>query len=149
MNNTEPALINLEQKMLYGLRRRSNDKTQQRDIPELCAKLYEKSGSKQVLPLYVVSNGYDQKTKNFELFVGGETDYHGADTMTLPAGIYAEVAVRPLLGFLWGAAIGKAKRWFYQVWLPESDFEAENLEYELHKEDRKVVLRFAIRRKKT
>lgn len=145
--NAEPALINREQKTLYGLRRHSGDKTQHRDIPELCAKLSKNIGSKQVLPLYVISSGYDPKNQDFDLFVASHTNFEGANTITLPAGIYAEISVRPLWGFLWGAAIGKTKRWFYQKWLPESDFEAENLEYELHREGNNVVLRFAIRRK--
>ena len=61
MQNIEPVLASREQKTLYGLRRPSNDKAQQRDIPELCAQLCKNIGSKKVLPLYILSREYDPK----------------------------------------------------------------------------------------
>ena len=51
-----------------------------------------------------------------------------------PPGEYAGMTVRPRLGFLWGAAIGAAKRYFYQKWLPQSPYGTLNMEYELHTE---------------
>ncbi|MGJ0848469.1 hypothetical protein ACR77J_17400 [Tissierella praeacuta] len=33
---------------------------------------------------------------------------------------------------LWGLAVGEAKRCFYTKWSPQSDYDAQNLEYEYH-----------------
>lgn len=49
-------------------------------------------------------------------------------------GIYGKVVVKPKLGFLWGLAVGEAKRYFYVQWLPASDYDALHMEYELHTE---------------
>ena len=58
----------------------------------------------------------------------------------------------PRLGFLWGAAIGAAKRYFYQKWLPQSPYGTLNMEYELHTEKSirshpSMDLFFAVKRK--
>lgn len=45
------------------------------------------------------------------------------------------MTVKPRLGFLWGPAIGAAKKYFYREWTPESPYEALNMEYELHAEE--------------
>lgn len=50
------------------------------------------------------------------------TPAEGLKAFTLPAGAYGHVTVRPVLGFLWGPAIGKAKRNFYTRWLPGSAY---------------------------
>lgn len=152
MQNIEPVLASREQKTLYGLRRPSNDKAQQRDIPELCAQLCKNIGSKKVLPLYILSREYDPKSGYFTLFAGGEKPADGLEKEILPAGLYAEIEVKPLLGLFWGAAIGRAKRWFYTVWLPKSEFAPLGFEYELHTEKSlgrggSISLLFAVERK--
>ena len=152
MQNTEPALASCEQKTLYGLRRPSNDKAQRHDIPELCAQLCKSSGSKRVLPLYILSREYNPKSGYFTLFVGTENPTDGLEKEILPAGLYAEIEVRPLLGLFWGTAIGRAKRWFYTVWLPKSEFIPRGFEYELHTEKSigccgSISLLFAVERK--
>ena len=40
--------------------------------------------------------------------------------------------VKPQFGMLWGLAVGEAKRCFYTKWSPQSDYDAQNLEYEYH-----------------
>ena len=74
------------------------------------------------------------------------------DRFVLPAGEYARITVKPKLGFLWGVAIGEAKRYFYTKWLPESPFEALNMEYEYHTEESvgkhpSITIVFAVQRK--
>ena len=69
-----------------------------------------------------------------------------------PPGEYAGMTVRPRLGFLWGAAIGAAKRYLYQKWLPQSPYGTLNMEYELHTEKSirshpSMDLFFAVKRK--
>lgn len=137
--------------MLTGLCCQSSDAAQSRDIPALTEAFVKQAGA-MTLPFYVVSRDYDKTTGAFTLFVGGNG---GGDLprQVLPAGLYAALEIRPKLGFLWGPAIGAAKRWFYTRWLPDSGCEAENLEYELHTEKstgRKpsVELLFAIRRRR-
>lgn len=66
------------------------------------------------------------------LFVGGKTRNTLLEPLVLPAGTYASITVHPRLGFLWGLAVGAAKRWFYTEWLPNQPYEAVNMEYELH-----------------
>lgn len=124
------------ERQLYGVWGPSNDRTQARDIPAISKRYYQtvdkKSG--QVLPFYVLSRGYDEKTQAFSLFIGGEAYGAGLDALILPAGTYAQMVIRPKLGFLWGPAIGEAKQFFYAKWLPDSPYRAMNMEFELHTE---------------
>lgn len=106
------------------------------DFPQLSGKYYRAVGKRdgEVLPFFVLSRDYDEGTREFELFIWGEMENPALDGFALEAGSYARMAVRPKLGFLWGPAIGEAKRYFYTKWLPGSGCEASNLEYELHTE---------------
>ena len=122
----------LEQKTVYGVAGNSGDKTIARDIPRLSGVFYSALGEKRVLPFYVVCSGYDEKTGGFELFVGGDKNADKLQSLTLEKGTYVRTTVRPKLGFLWGPAIGEAKREFYTKWLPQSGLTAKNLEYEYH-----------------
>lgn len=76
----------------------------------------------------------------------------GLEALTLPAGIYARMTVRPWLKCLWGPAIGAAKRFFYTRWLPGSFYGAMNMEYEHHTEKSigrhpEIELFFAVEKK--
>ena len=106
-----------------------------------------------ILPFYVVSKDYDEATGRSILFIGTDNEHPALACCALPEGVYARMTIRPKLGFLWGMAIGEAKRYFYTTWLPASGYEAVNLEYELHTEKSvgkqpSVDLLFAIRAKK-
>lgn len=146
----EVTCVQLPQQSLYGLHQPSNDRTQARDIPRLSAMLEAKAGD--ILPLYVVSKDYKADNGDFTLFLGGEAQAAELEAEVLPGGIYARLEIRPRFRFLWGAAVGAAKRWFYTQWLPASPYEAVNLEYELHTETAMgkhptASLFFAIRKK--
>lgn len=125
-----------EDRVLYGLSCASSDRMQSRDIPTLSKAYYRLVGknSGEVLPFFVVSKEYDQKTGVFRLFIGGLEPYADIERMVIPKGIYGQMSVQPALGFLWGSAIGRTKRYFYLKWLPSSGYEALNLEYEEHNE---------------
>lgn len=147
------TLTEQPEQTLYGLHQPSNDRTQRRDIPSLSKRFYHQLGAEPgtVLPFYVVSKEYRPDDGSFSLFLGGECPCD-LECEALPAGTYAVLPVRPKLGFLWGSAIGQAKRWFYTQWLPNSGYEAVNLEYERHTRQSvgrhpSIELRFAIRRK--
>jgi len=145
---------NSEDELIYGLRQKSNDKTQSKDIPTLSNKYYEvvHKGSGEVIPFFVVSKDYNESTKNFELFIGGLLEDKNLETFTIPKGLFVKVSIRPKMGFLWGLSIGEAKRAFYTEWLPKSDYSALNMEYEYHTEisngkNPRIDILFAVRKR--
>ncbi len=150
----DPVIQALPEKLLHGLWSATDDHRMAKDIPALSARYLAALGKPgpEVLPFYVLCRGYDAQSGASELFIGGEEPRDGLEAFALPAGEYARVTVRPKLGFLWGPAIGECKRAFYTSWLPRSDREALNLEYELHTEASlgkkpSVDLLFAVRKK--
>ncbi len=149
--------VNIEyinQQTVYGLWRKSNDKTISKDIKILSKRYYAMVSIPEgkVLPFFVLSRNYNEQSHDFELFIGSVIDKDGLESYILPANEYAKMTVKPKLGFLWGVSIGEAKQYFYTKWLPTSSFEALNLEYEYHteKSTRKqptIDIIFAIQRK--
>ncbi|MCC8171277.1 MAG: GyrI-like domain-containing protein [Parabacteroides sp.] len=121
-------------RVLYGVRSPGNDKTMAAGIRRLSAAYRTVTSSRKgaVWPFFVLTRNYDPQTRNFELFIGSDTPAAGLEAMQLPAGEYAKITVRPVWGFFWGAAIGRAKRYFYTEWLPQSPYRSLNLEYECH-----------------
>ena len=119
---------------VYGLSKKSNDKTQSKDIPAISQKYYKMADSRsgEVLPFFVISRDYDVNTKDFTLLIGGLHASEKLELFTIPKGIYVKTTIKPKLGFLWGLSIGEAKRAFYMNWLPDSDYESLNMEYEYH-----------------
>lgn len=136
MANLEVTLETMEAREIHGLWVKSGDRTVSKDIPRLSGEFYQAAGKKagEVLPFYVLSRNYDPRTGAFELLIAGDSAAPALASFTLEAGVYARITVRPKLGFLWGPAVGEAKRYFYTKWLPESGCAARNLEYELHTE---------------
>jgi len=121
---------------VYGLRQKSNDKTQSKDIPSLSEKYYAvvEKGRGEVIPFFVVSKDYDENTRDFSLFIGGFHANENLKTLTIPKGLFIKTTIKPKMGFLWGLLIGKVKRTFYTDWLLKSDYTALNMEYEYHTE---------------
>lgn len=154
MVNLKVSLQTQEQNTIYGLWKNSNDKTISADISALSEQYYSMvslpAGS--VLPFYILSQNYMEESRNFELFIGGTIEKDGLTSFLLPAGAYAKITIKPRLGFMWGPAIGRAKRYFYRKWLPKSSYQALNMEYELHTEKSlhihpSIDLLFAVKRK--
>ena len=154
MSRLEVNIEYIEQRTLYGLWQKSNDKTISKDIKAL-SKQYHTVVSMpegKVLPYFVLSRNYDEKSHNSELFIGSVIERSGLESYDLSAGEYARITVKPKLGFLWGVSIGEAKQYFYTKWLPTSSIEALNLEYEYHtekstKKQPTIDIIFAIQRK--
>lgn len=152
MSDIKVRIMNMEETRIYGLRKMSNDKTISADIRIISEKYHlilDKPDA--VLPFYVLSRNYDVKSRGFELFIGGTLKNEKLEYQVIPAGKYACITVRPKLGFLWGAAVGEAKTYFYTKWLPDSMYEALNLEYEYHTEKSmgrhaSVDIMFAVRK---
>lgn len=130
----EVAILTQPQQIIYGLWGKSSDKTISKDIPSLSKKYYEAIGKtpENVLPFFVLSKDYDKRNGQFGLFIGGLIQHEQLDSFSLPAGTYGKMAIRPKLGFIWGLAVGEAKRYFYTQWLPASEYIALNMEYEFH-----------------
>jgi len=126
-----------EDKVIYGLSKKTNDKVQSKDIPSVSKKYYELANRKSggVIPFFIVSKDYDESTKDFELFIGGLLENEALETLIIPKGLYGKVTIKPKMGFLWGLSIGQAKRAFYMDWLPTSGYIALNMEYEWHTEN--------------
>ena len=120
---------------VYGLWLNSNDKTISKDIQKLTRQYYEIIKNKKIFPFYVLSKDYDEKTKNFKLFIGGIIENNGLEKIVLEKGFYAKIKIKPKLGFVWGMAIGEAKRYFYTKWIKENkNIQIYNMEYEFHTE---------------
>ena len=139
-------------RILFGLWGRCNDRSMPKDVDELSGRFNRavRKGREPVLPLAVLTRSFDKGTLESELFIGSDKMGEGLSALAVPPGLYGKITVRPKLGFLWGPAIGRAKRYFYTAWLPESGYEAVNLEYEYHTEKSvggapEIDLYFAIR----
>ena len=154
MSSLEVNIEYIEQQTIYGLWKKSNDRTISKDINALSKQYYAvvSMPGGEVLPYFVLTQNYNEQSRDFELFIGSAIDKSGLESYVLSAGEYAKITVKPKLGVLWGASIGEAKQYFYTKWLPKSSFEALNLEYEYHTERSKekqptIDIIFAIRRK--
>lgn len=123
-----------DDKSVFGLCQRSNDKTQSKDISDISKRYYKAVGRKSgdVIPFFVISKEYNESTKDFQLFVGGLIENENLEAFVIPKGIYGKVTVKPKMGFAWGLSIGEAKRSFYTRWLPKSYYSPLNMEYEYH-----------------
>lgn len=154
MANLEVRIESLEKRTVYGLWKKSNDRTIRKDIASLSRTYHEIVAipKGKVLPYFVLSQNYNVENKDFELFVGGNIANDNLECHTISQGSYAIITVRPKMGFLWGLSIGEAKRQFYTKWLLENPYEALNMEYEYHTEKAiekspSVDIVFAIRKK--
>lgn len=154
MANLEVSIEYIEQQRIYGLWHKSKDNTISKDIKTLSKQYHTMVAMPKgtVLPYFVLSRNYNEKSRTFELFIGSVIDKDNLNKLLLPAGEYAKITVKPKLGFLWGISIGEAKQYFYTKWLPKSPFEALNMEYEYHTErstgkQPTIDIIFAIQRK--
>lgn len=119
---------------VYGVWRKSSDKTTPKNIPTLSKDFYAIIAKEPatVLPFFVLSKDYDTTTGSFNLFIDGQIAHERLYAYALSKGVCTKMSIKPKVGFLWGVTVGEAKRWFYTKWLPSSDYDARNMEYELH-----------------
>lgn len=139
MANLTVEIIKVKETAIFGVWKNSNDKTISKDITSLSNEYRSvvSSPEKTVFPYYVLSRNYNEATKNFEMFIGSTLEKDGLKELTLSSGEYAKITIKPRFGFLWGVAVGEAKRFFYTKWLPVSQYQALNMEYEFHTEKSK------------
>lgn len=127
-------IIDMEEQVIFGVSKNSNDLRIDKDIKEMSKQYLTAVKQDFVLPYFVLSKNYDKKTTNFEMFIGSTHEYNDLEKFVIPKGKYCKITVKPKWGFLWGLSIGKAKRFFYTKWLPNSEYKAVNMEYEYHTE---------------
>ncbi|WP_242845419.1 GyrI-like domain-containing protein [Clostridium sporogenes] len=100
MASLNVEIVELKEKVVYGLWKQSNDKTISNDIDTLSEEYYNTicSTKEMVLPYIVLSRNYDETSKDFEMFIGSTIENNGLKSFTLPAGKYAKVTIKPKLG---------------------------------------------------
>ena len=134
MPKLDIEIVDISETKIYGFSKKSKDKTISKDINELSAKYYDIIKERPVLPFYVLSKNYNEKTKDFEMFIGSKYENAIFEQYIIPKGKYAKIKIKPKLGFLWGLSIGEAKRYFYTKWSKNNKFKPLNMEYEYHTE---------------
>lgn len=136
MKEFDVELESIDETIIYGIWMKSNDKTISKDIQKLSKEYYEVVSKNQgeVLPFYVLTTNYKEKTGDFQMLIGGNMERDDLEHYKLKQGKYAKITVKPKLGFLWGTAIGEAKKFFYKKWIPERGYKPLNVEYEFHTE---------------
>ncbi|MDO5516060.1 MAG: GyrI-like domain-containing protein [Clostridium sp.] len=136
MKEFDVQLEDFKETMIYGIWMKSNDRNISRDIHKLSKEYCEvvKKKEKEVLPFYVLDSNHKDNTGDFQMFIASTIEESSLEPYKLKEGTYAKITVKPKLGFLWGAVIGEAKKYFYKEWLPKSGYETLNFEYELHTE---------------
>ena len=128
---SEPAIVRMDAPIrALGVGVDTSDKSIFKDAAALGERFAEARRArpfeaKRPRVFVAATSGYDRGTGAYRYSMGDAVETHdGAPTeferITLPAGTYAAFAVRPILGFLWGPAIGKAYGYIYGTWLPRS-----------------------------
>ena len=134
MANFDVEIIELSEIKIYGFSKKSNDKTVSRDVKELSTKYHAIIKKKPIIPYFILSKNYNEKTKDFEMFIGSIYENKAFEQCIIPKGKFAKIIIKPKLGFIWGISIGQAKRYFYTKWIKNSKYKAMNIEYEYHTE---------------
>jgi len=114
MEKINVEIIEASELKIYGFSEKSNDKTVSKDINRLSAKYHSIIGKKTVIPYFVLSKNYNEKTKDFEMFIGSIQENAVFEQYIIPKGKYAKMTVKPKFGFIWGLSIGNAKKYFYK-----------------------------------
>lgn len=131
MANREPKIVELKEPIYaLGAGMDTSDASIMKDAKSLGERFAELRRTKPFEAkrprLFVApSYGYDKASGAYRYAMGDVVDGlegapEGLERITIPAGTYAAFVVRPLLGFLWGPAIGKAYGYVYGSWLPAS-----------------------------
>lgn len=131
MSKREPDIVEIEEPMVAaGVSTATSDKSIAADakaLGERYAAIKGELGNRAFSPriFIAVSSGYDQGTGAYRYamgdvvgtFVGLRDEF---ERIIVPSGTYAVFTVRPILGFLWGPAIGATYAYAYGKWLPAS-----------------------------
>jgi predicted transcriptional regulator YdeE len=145
--DAEPRMESLDEPLtVAGMGIQTSDRTIARDAAALgrhLAKLKESIRNRAEPWRFVAaSRDYEQATRSFFYFTGyvvrdRQAPPAGLSLLTVRPGGYAVFTIRPVLGFLWGPAIGRMKRHVYRDWLSAGPYRAAHRgidDFELHDE---------------
>ena len=92
MSRLEVNIEYIEQQTIYGLWKKSNDRTISKDINALSKQYYAVVSMPKgnVLPYFVLSRNYNKKSHDFELFIGSVIDKGSLESCVLSANEYAK-----------------------------------------------------------
>ena len=127
----EPTIIKQDAPIVaLGAGMDTSDSRIMKDAPALGKRLTEARRAhpfeaKRPRLFVAVTSGYDEASGSYHYAMGDVVDSldgapAGLEAITVPAGTYAAFTVRPVLGFLWGPAIGRTYAHAYGRWLPAS-----------------------------
>lgn len=79
MTSPEVNIEYIEQRTIFGLWQKSNDKTTSKDIKVLSKRYHEAVSMPEgkVLPYFVLSRNYNEQSRDFELLIGGAIEKSG------------------------------------------------------------------------
>ena len=114
MANLEVKIESLEKRTVYGLWKKSNDRTIRKDIASISRMYHEIVAvpKGKILPYFVLSQNYNAESKGFDLFVGSNIANDNLECHTIPSGNYAIITVRPKMGVLMGTFHRRGKTIF-------------------------------------
>ena len=130
ITSVKPRIVDLEEPIqIVGMGVDTNIKGIYRDVPAL-GKQFEQYKSSHEIPNRKIPWGFAAVSKGFEVDKGAFSYFIG-DSVTkiedVPAGLtffeipclkYAVFPIRPKNRFGWSIAIASAKRYIYNIWLP-------------------------------
>jgi predicted transcriptional regulator YdeE len=130
-NASESAIVRMDEPIYaLGVGAATSDKSIQRDAAALGKRFMEARREhpfEALRPRVFVAPtaDYDRAALTYRYSMGDAVASldgapAGLERITIPAGTYAAFTVRPILGFLWGPAIGMTYRRIFGEWLPRS-----------------------------
>ena len=167
VEGAEPRIVELETPIqIIGLEIETDRRCVYRDVSRLGRQLeaykreHDIPNKLEPWGFAAVSSGFDEGSGTFTYAMGDVVSSldelpDGLTGHTIPPGTYALFPVRPKNRFGWGFAIGHAKRYAFETWLPESVYEPAGTvdDFEYHderstrKKDPEIDLYVAVRRR--
>jgi predicted transcriptional regulator YdeE len=144
IDNMEPKIVTLQESIKFvGLSVKTDDKKIFKDASKL-GKEYTQLKKTNDIPnlkepgaFVAYSRDFDEKTRSWEYIMGDvvtNLDYIPKDLngYEIPAGKYAVFKIRAKFKLLWGLEIGRMKKYVFQKWLPNSQYDSEGVDFEYH-----------------
>jgi AraC family transcriptional regulator len=148
IDGVQPRIVDLEQPIkIIGMAMDTDMSRIYRDVPSLGKQFREYKqthgipAKKQPWAFAAVSKGFDRETGAFSYIMGDvvtslEKIPAGLVASEIPAIKYAIFPVRPKNRLGWGLTIANTKRYVYNVWFPNSEYEPAGVidDFEYHDE---------------
>ena len=144
IDNMEPEIVTLQNPIKFvGISVNTDIKKIYRDAAKL-GKDYTGFKETNNIPnlqdpwaFVAYSRNYDEKTKSWEYIMGDivtslDSVPEGLEGYEIPAGKYAIFTIKAKFKLLWGLEIGRMKKYVFGKWLPNSEYESTDIEFEYH-----------------